>query len=156
MNTFAAQVAAHAIVRAGRPRPAVELAFPYGAAIGRRVEGAKLLDSIEKALPDSQFAPGVEKALRQLAEVAGSLRDYALADYLQRAARLSNAATARSRRRFPLIVRSAGTDRMRPDSARRWRICAQLPGPAAGRVRQLGAGCARGELLRQFAKPATI
>jgi CheY-like chemotaxis protein/HPt (histidine-containing phosphotransfer) domain-containing protein len=106
MNTFAAQV--RGLMRLSvqeAPRPAVELAFPYGAAIGRRVEGAKLLDSIEKALPDSQFAPGVEKALRQLAEVAGSLRDYALADYLQRAARLSNAATARSRRRFPLIVR---------------------------------------------------
>jgi CheY-like chemotaxis protein/HPt (histidine-containing phosphotransfer) domain-containing protein len=106
MDTFAAQVRELLRLSAqDAPRSAVELAFPYGAAINRRVEGAKLLDSIEKALPDSQFAPGVGKALHQLAEVAGGLRDYALADYLQRSARLSDAATARSRRRFPIFVR---------------------------------------------------
>jgi CheY-like chemotaxis protein/HPt (histidine-containing phosphotransfer) domain-containing protein len=86
-------------------RPAVELDFPYGDAINRRADGARLLDSIEKGLPDSQLAPGVGRALQQLAEVAGGSRDYALADYLQRAALLSSAATVRSRHRFPLIVR---------------------------------------------------
>jgi CheY-like chemotaxis protein len=106
MDTLAGQVRGLMRLSAQEaPRPAVELAFPYGAAIDRRAEGAKLLDSIERGLPGSQFAPGVGKALHQLAEVAGGMRDYGLAEYLQRAARLSNAATVRSRSRFPLIVR---------------------------------------------------
>jgi histidine phosphotransfer protein HptB len=53
----------------------------------------------------SQFARGVQNSLQLLAEAVGGLQHGELADYLQRAARLSNAATARARSRFRSVIR---------------------------------------------------
>jgi CheY-like chemotaxis protein/HPt (histidine-containing phosphotransfer) domain-containing protein len=87
-----------------QPPAAVDLEIPYGAAIYRRPEAAKLLDSIAEGLPDSQFAPGARAALQQLAGVVKGFENSELANYLQRAERLSNAATVRGRSRYRLII----------------------------------------------------
>jgi CheY-like chemotaxis protein len=87
------------------PCTAVDLEIPYGTAINRRLEAARLLDAIEKGLPDSQFAPGARAALQQLTGVAGGLEHYELAGYLLQAERLSNASTVRGRCRYRLIIR---------------------------------------------------
>jgi HPt (histidine-containing phosphotransfer) domain-containing protein len=86
------------------PPAEVELNIPYGAAIYRRPEAVKLLDSIEERLPDSQFAPGARAALQQLAGVVRGFENSEFTEYLQRAERLSNAATVRGRSRYRLII----------------------------------------------------
>jgi len=71
----------------------------------RREQAARLLDAIEAGLPDSQFARGARSGLHRLAGAVGGLQHYELAEYLQQAERLSNAATARARGRFRSVIR---------------------------------------------------
>jgi CheY-like chemotaxis protein/HPt (histidine-containing phosphotransfer) domain-containing protein len=103
-GVFAGQVRVFLRSSTQPPPAAVNLEIPYGAAIYRRPEAAKLLDSIEEGLPDSQFAPGARAALQQLARVVKGFENSELADYLQRAERLSNASTVRGRSRYRLII----------------------------------------------------
>ncbi len=87
------------------PNHAAFLPLPATPAADRRKEAEKLLDAIEAGLPDSQFAPGARTGLHRLAGVVGGLQHYELADYLERAERLSNASTARARSRFRSVIR---------------------------------------------------
>jgi CheY-like chemotaxis protein len=65
-----------------------------------------LLDAIEAALPDSQFAAGTWTGLHRLAGVVEGLQHDELADYIQQAERLSSLTTARARSRFRLVIRA--------------------------------------------------
>lgn len=97
-----------AFLESSRQVPSIQAAdLPLPAAPGadRREQAAKLLDAIEAGLPDSQFAPGTPTGLHRLAGVAAGLRRYELAEYLEQAGRLSNAATARARGRFRSVIR---------------------------------------------------
>ncbi len=81
------------------------LVLPDTAASDRRSQAATLLHAMEAGLPDSQFAPGAQQSLHLLAEVVGGQASYELADYLQQATRLADAATVRARSRFRLVIR---------------------------------------------------
>ena len=66
---------------------------------------AGLLERIDAGLPDSQFAHGTREGLARLAEAVAGTPDSGLAAWLQQAAHLSQAATARARRRFQSAIR---------------------------------------------------
>lgn len=84
--------------------PPAEPIVPGAATGDRRTQVGNLLDAIEAGLPDSQFGADTRPSLRRLAEAVGDLKHPDVADYLQQAERIANAATVRGRSRFRSVV----------------------------------------------------
>ncbi len=102
-ETFPAEV--RALLDSTSQPPAAQpagLSFPDTG--DRLVQVGNLLDAIEAGLPDSQFSADTRPSLARLAEAAGDLGNPEVAGYLQRAERLSGAATARGRSRFQSVI----------------------------------------------------